>query len=165
MPKYIPAARTTASVFSLPTPVDLALFLPYYSCFPVSCSEGKCIRTLPWKWLDQLKPSSTLNCKGTPTDICLPLRGTPRIWKLIFLVTMTIFCNVSKNVLCYKQATIKPLKIFSSESTSAPDHAMPLLSIYLGILEKNCRCYSILSTPLILLGRAQRWTELPHVRK
>lgn len=141
--------------FSWPIPLEL-VFLPQYICLPVSC-EGRCIRTLPLKVADQLKPTSTLNYKGTPTDICLPLRVTPRIWKLIFLVAMTIFCNVSKNALCYKQATIKPLKIFSSEFISAPDHAMPPLSQYLGILEKNYRCQDPLNIPLILQGSEIRW--------
>lgn len=102
-------------------------------------------RALEGLLIDQLKPSSSLNYKGTATDICLPVRGIPRTWKLTFLVAMTIFCNVSKNALHYEQASTKSLsqnllKIFSSESPSAPDQAMSLLSLYLGILKINHRC-------------------------
>ena len=82
----------------------LVVFLPCCSCSLVNCG-GRCIRTLPWNWLDQLKPSSALNYKGTPTDICLPWRGIPKTWKLSFLVAMTIFCNVSKK--CFALHTSK----------------------------------------------------------
>ena len=82
----------------------LVVFLPCCSCSLVNCG-GRCIRTLPWNWLDQLKPSSALNYKGTPTDICLPWRGIPKTWKLRFLVAMTIFCNVSKK--CFALHTSK----------------------------------------------------------
>jgi hypothetical protein len=94
--------RTAAEVSSWPVPQDLVLFpnLAVAASWWVVRAEHHLERDMiSWNLTHP-------ELQGNTHWHLSPLKGTARTWKLLYLVTMAIPCNVSKNTLCFnKQAS------------------------------------------------------------